>query len=155
MGMNSLDPNKVDTIIIHITVSDYGDVATIDRWHKERGWSAIGYHFVITNCFPSRKRWEMKRPDPSSDGIVHEGRSTQFAGAHAKGHNWHTIGIALVGKKGAFTSRQIESAISKCEELKQQFPGINKIIGHFEVNEGKTCPDIDMDHFRELVTQGE
>lgn len=150
--MNQLQPDNVDTIVIHITVSDYGDVDTIDRWHREKGWSGIGYHFLITNCFPSRKKWEMKRPDPSSDGVVHNGRSTDWAGAHAKGHNWHTVSIALVGKKGAFTSRQLESAITLCKELKQKFPKINKVIGHFEVNEGKTCPDIDMDHFRELVT---
>ena len=149
--MATLKPDKVDTIIIHITVSDYGDVETIDRWHRERGWAGIGYHYLITNCFPSRKKWEMKRPDLKSDGVVHKGRSLMHTGAHAKGHNSHSIGVALVGKKGAFTSRQIEAAINTCKALKERFSNIDKIIGHFEVNEGKTCPDIDMDYFRELV----
>ena len=132
--MATLKPENVDTIIIHITVSDYGDVDTIDRWHKDRGWAGIGYHFLITNCFAKRKHWERKQPVPSSDGVVHKGRSLQRTGAHAKGHNWHSIGIALVGKRGAFTSRQLESAIDLCKDLRIQFPNITKIIGHFEVD---------------------
>ena len=153
--MRQLDPNNVDTIVIHITVSFYGDVMTIDRWHRDRGWSAIGYHYLITNCFPSKKRWELKRPDPSMDGAVHEGRSIEFAGAHVKGHNWHSVGVALVGKNGAFTSRQLESAIRLCKELKHRFPKINTIVGHFELFDGKSCPDLDMDLFREMVTAEE
>ena len=134
-------------------MSDYGDVETVDRWHKEKGWSGIGYHFLITNCFPSRKRWETKRPDVSADGVVYEGRPITSAGAHVKGHNWHSIGVALVGKKGAFTSKQLLSAVQLCKQLKEEFPGINKIVGHYELFDGKTCPDIDMDLFRELVLE--
>ncbi len=150
--MATLKPDNVDTIIIHITVSEYGDVETIDRWHKERGWAGIGYHFLITNCFETSKQWERKQPNPKTDGVVHPGRSLNNTGAHAKGHNWHSVGVAIVGKRGAFTSRQIEAAIGLCKSLKMTFPNITKIIGHFEVDKhGKTCPDIDMDHFRELV----
>lgn len=149
--MAKLDPDSVDTIVIHITVSDYGDVATIDRWHKEKGWDGIGYHYLITNCFPSRTKWELKKPDPKFDGVVHAGRSIELAGAHVKGHNWHTIGVAMIGKKGAFTAKQLESAVRLCNELKERFPKINKIVGHFELNDGKSCPDLDMDHFRDLV----
>lgn len=89
------------------------------------------------------------------DGAVHEGRSIEFAGAHVKGHNWHSVGVALVGKNGAFTSRQLESAIRLCKELKHRFPKINKIVGHFELFDGKSCPDLDMDLFREMVTAEE
>lgn len=153
--MRRLDPDRVDTIVIHITVSDYGDVETVDRWHKDRGWEAIGYHFLITNCFPSRKRWELKRPDPSSDGVGYTGRSTEFAGAHVKGHNSHSIGVAMVGKKGAFTSKQLDQAVKICIQMKKDFPNITKIVGHFELFDGKSCPDLDMDLFREMVETAE
>ena len=141
-----LDPEEVDTIVIHITDSPYGDVDTINQWHLDRGWAGIGYHYLITNCFPTKSRWELKRPDLSSDGKVMLGRSTKQRGAHAKGHNWHSLGVAMVGKRGAFTARQLEAAVELCKALKVEFP-ITEIIGHFEVSD-KTCPDLDMDLFR-------
>ena len=153
--MKPLDSEKIDTIVIHITVSDYGDVATIDQWHKARKWDMIGYHYLITNCFPTRYRWEAKKPDLNSDGRLHKGRPIEFQGAHVRGHNDHTIGMAIVGKKGAFTSRQLETAARFCRELKVEYPTITNIVGHFELFEGKSCPDLDMDHFREVVAAEE
>lgn len=148
--MSILDPAAVDTIVIHITDSSWGDVAAVDEWHKDRGWAGIGYHHLITNCFPTRYRFEAKRPDLLSDGVVHIGRSEKYRGAHVKGHNWHSIGVALIGKHGLFTSKQLQSAINLCCELKEKYP-IERILGHFELFEGKTCPDLDMDLFREWV----
>ena len=52
----------------------------IDRWHRERGWLKIGYHYVI------------KR-----DGTVETGRELEEVGAHAKGHNAISVGICMVG----------------------------------------------------------
>jgi hypothetical protein len=51
----------------------------IERLHLDRGWSAVGYHFVV---MPS--------------GHVFEGRPLWAVGAHATGHN-HAVGIALAG----------------------------------------------------------
>lgn len=152
--MNPLDPEKVDTLVIHITVSDFGDVATVTKWHKEKGWETIGYHYLITNCFPTRHYWELKKPNLESDGKVHLARPTVFQGAHVQGHNWHSIGIALVGKGGAYTSKQIEAAVSLCRDLKAKYPKISKIVGHFELFDGKTCPDLDMSFFRKLAGWG-
>lgn len=147
--MARLDQEKVDTIVIHITDSSFGDTALVRQWHKERGWADIGYHFLITNCFPTRYRFEAKRPDLASDGTIHAGRSILQRGAHVKGHNWHSIGIAMVGKRGVFTSKQLEAAIGLCANLKKQYPTITTILGHYELDDNKTCPDLDMDMFRE------
>ena len=65
-------------------------VKDIDRWHKERGWTMIGYHFLILK-----------------NGVVEIGRPITMKGAHAKGRN-HYVGIALVGY-GSFTPLQIRS----------------------------------------------
>ena len=55
-------------------------VREIERWHLERGFLAIGYHFVI-----------------SPTGRVFRGRPVDRMGAHVKGHNRGTVGICLMG----------------------------------------------------------
>ena len=38
---------RIDKIIIHHSASPIGTtVEQIDQWHKARGWTGIGYHFV-------------------------------------------------------------------------------------------------------------
>ena len=76
--------------VIHHTASPDVSVATIDRWHRARGWAGCGYHFVIRR-----------------DGTVEAGRPLDRKGAHAKGRN-NRIGIALCGYD-AFTKEQIEA----------------------------------------------
>ena len=150
--MTPLDPNDVRYIVIHITDSYYGNVATIDRWHKQKGWSAIGYHWLILGSFPTKYRWESKRPDIYSDGKIQQGRSEEFRGAHVKGKNWQTIGVAMVGKNGNFSAAQINSALHVCRELKARFPNIIEIKGHTEFDSNKSCPDLDLNLFRNWFT---
>ena len=41
---------QITEIIVHCSATREGqdiDAATIDEWHKARGWSGIGYHYVI------------------------------------------------------------------------------------------------------------
>jgi N-acetylmuramoyl-L-alanine amidase len=52
----------------------------MDRWHLDRGFLAIGYHFVI-----------------SPTGRIFRGRPVDRMGAHVKGHNRGTVGICLMG----------------------------------------------------------
>ena len=73
----------IDEIIVHCTATPQGravSVDDIDRWHRQRGFAGIGYHFVVY-----------------LDGTVHTGRPIGLAGAHCKGHNAHSIGICYVG----------------------------------------------------------
>ncbi len=44
-----MKPKEIKRIIIHHSASDFGDAKLIDKWHKERGWKGIGYHFVVLN----------------------------------------------------------------------------------------------------------
>ena len=41
---------EIDKIIVHCSATPEGrdvSAATIDDWHKQRGWSGIGYHYVV------------------------------------------------------------------------------------------------------------
>jgi hypothetical protein len=150
--MTALSTDDVRYIVIHITDSYYGNVDIVDRWHKQRGWDSIGYHWLVLNSFPTKYRWEAKRPDIYSDGKIQQGRSEDARGAHVKGKNWQTIGVAMIGKNGGFSAAQINSALYICRELKMRFPNIIDIKGHTEFDSGKTCPDLDMDLFRKQAS---
>ena len=52
----------------------------LERWHLERGFLAIGYHFVI-----------------SPSGRIFRCRPVDRMGAHVQGHNRGTVGICLMG----------------------------------------------------------
>lgn len=146
-----LNPDDVKWIVLHTTDSPYGDVDTITDWHKQRNFATIGYHYLITNTYPTYSTWKQHMPDLAYDGVVHKGRSEQFRGAHVRGHNWETIGVALVGKGGNFSSEQLKSAVKLCTNLAARFPRVKGVKGHYEFNPNKTCPDLDMDYFREFI----
>ena len=70
----------VNAIVLHYSASDDVSAATIDAWHRQRGWSQIGYHKVIRR-----------------DGSLEEGRPESLTGAHIRGHNENTLGVVLTG----------------------------------------------------------
>ena len=74
---------KINKAIIHCTATREGEdktVADIRATHLKRNWSDIGYHFLIT-----------------LNGTVEVGRPIEKPGAHTKGENLDSIGIAYVG----------------------------------------------------------
>ena len=73
----------ISEIIVHCTATPDGrpvSVAEIDAWHRQRGFDCIGYHYLV-----------------GLDGRVDAGRHPDRAGAHCKGHNARSIGVAYVG----------------------------------------------------------
>jgi len=104
---------EIDTIIVHHTDSGDVSVKTINEWHKERGWSGIGYHYVIR-----------------ANGDLEIGRPVSKIGAHAKGRNAHSIGIALTGRDH-FTWQQKISLGILVRKLCKKYP-IKKIERHHE-----------------------
>ena len=132
---------QINEIIIHCTAtrpewmqdsSVQDKVKEIDRWHRERGFSMVGYHFVVDR-----------------DGSIGEGRPLAKAGAHVKGHNTGTIGVSLVGGHGGaandafsdnFTEAQNRALRKLIARLQEQYPTITKISGHNDYTNAKTCP---------------
>ena len=127
-----------DWIVVHCSASRakdaHVDVKEIDRWHRQKGWLMVGYHFVITR-----------------GAVIQKGRDLNSAGAHARGHNHHSIGICLVGgvkedgktPEDNFTSQQKEALYSLLKEMRSLYPTA-KIIGHWEIEPAKTCPNFDL-----------
>lgn len=151
-------PRKIDTIVIHCSASPHGTVSLIDEWHKARGWSGCGYHYVICNCYPTPTSWVMKRPEPDLDGLLQTGRpldndiwlEDDEIGAHAYGFNRTSIGICLIGDRH-FTSRQLETLHQLILKLKNDLYGTDiRVVGHYELDDKKTCPNLDMDYLRSI-----
>jgi len=72
-------------IIVHHTVTaEDADALDVNRMHKARGFSGIGYHALV-----HRAR--------GGDWVVSDGRDDENVGAHAKGANADSLGVALAG----------------------------------------------------------
>lgn len=105
-------------------------VEEIRRWHTDKGWSNIGYHFVVDR-----------------QGDVCVGRPVERVGAHAKGHNKNSIGICLIGGFGSdaddkfeehYTDLQRKALDNLIKDLTDEHSNA-KIRGHNEVS-SKACP---------------
>jgi hypothetical protein len=135
-------------IIIHCSDSEFGSSITIDGWHRKRGWDNIGYHFVICNGFVDNNLFLS-----CMDGAIERGRDIDKNGAHARGYNETYIGICLIGVKD-FTPKQFDSLKILVSQLQELYDIDNdNIMGHYEVNENKTCPNIDMEWLREWLKE--
>lgn len=125
----------IDEIIVHCTATPKGrdvSVEDITRWHRERGFTTIGYHYVVL-----------------LDGTIERGRPEEQVGAHCKGHNSRSIGVAYVGgcdkamrPKDTRTVRQRASLRHLLKELKAKYPTAS-IHGHNEFAD-KACPSFNV-----------
>lgn len=125
---------KVDFIVVHCSASPEGRADTIEtvrRWHREKGWRDIGYHYVV-----------------ELDGTVKPGRPDNVIGAHAVGVNERSIGICYIGglaadaktAKDTRTPAQKAALRSLLVKLRAKHPKA-PIIGHRDVpGTRKACP---------------
>jgi N-acetylmuramoyl-L-alanine amidase. len=122
----------INEIIIHCSATmptHYVDCQIIDKWHKERGFKKIGYHYVIL-----------------LDGTIENGRQTWEVGAHCSGHNAHSVGICytggidtLTGKSKDTRTQEQKNAITKLIVMLCAIYDIQEIVGHNEYAP-KDCP---------------
>lgn len=126
---------QITEIIVHSTATPKGMNATaqdIDRWHRLKGYDCIGYHYVILK-----------------NGMIQKGRPIEKIGAHCKGHNAESIGIAYVGglnedKQSADTRTEAQrrALVATIKLLLIEFPTIRKISGHKDYC-NTACPSFD------------
>ena len=102
----SVNKRNIKELIVHCSATPEGkdySVDTIRQWHLQRGFSDIGYHYVIYR-----------------DGSIHIGRDESIIGAHCTGHNTNSIGVCYIGgcasdgktPKDTRTLQQKESLLS-------------------------------------------
>lgn len=116
-----------DTIILHHIGGTDGEVSaeTIHQWHLDRGWSGIGYHFVV-----------------HKNGVIERGRPQEMVGAHCWHHNDASIGINLVGNfdMAEPTTAQLDSAALLMSQLSRYYHIRPQAIqGHRDFN-STLCP---------------
>ena len=117
--------NKTDEIILHHAEAKSASVEEVNRWHLERGWTGIGYHFYI------RK-----------DGRIYRGRPEWAVGAHAQGHNSRSVGICVEGAYMTETmpKAQFDALAALVREEMAKYPGA-KVLRHRDVN-STDCPGV-------------
>lgn len=129
---------RIDEIIIHCTANRADSritVSDIRKDHIRRGFSDIGYHYVVY-----------------ASGKIEAGRPEEKRGAHCKkgNHNRHSIGIAYIGGLDANgkpadtrTEQQRIMIGNLCSILMKKYPTIKKIVGHRDYDSSKECPCFD------------
>ena len=125
----------INLIVIHCSATKEGidyDVSQIRKWHLDRGFKDIGYHFLV-----------------HLDGTIERGRPWDQPGAHAKGYNNNSIGVCYCGgveadgktPKDTRTEIQKESLLHVLKTLMAMYP-LATIYSHNEFA-NKACPSFD------------
>lgn len=128
---------SIKYLVVHCSATPEGREHTakdIDRWHKQRGFTEIGYNYVIR-----------------LDGTIELGRDVDKIPAHVEGFNKESIGVTYVGgvDKNTFRPKDTRTEAQKkaltllLKELRKLYPTA-KICGHRDFpNVKKACPSFD------------
>ena len=114
---------KTDKIILHHADASKCTVEDIDRWHKDKGWCKIGYHFFV-----------------DKQGNIYRGREENAVGAHAYGSNYDSIGICVEGKymEETMPEAQKNAVVELIKYLENKY-NIKTIQVHKDIN-ATSCP---------------
>lgn len=110
-------------IVLHHAAGSTCDARTIHAWHLGRGFSGIGYHFLV------RK-----------NGTIERGRAENLVGAHVAGHNSDSIGICFEGNFETETmgEAQKNAGAELVEYLKKKY-SISIVVRHKDLA-ATACP---------------
>lgn len=129
------DRTTTRLIIVHCTATPEGrdvHVADVRKWHKQRGWEDIGYHYLI-----------------ALDGTIECGRGESKIGAHCSGRNAISIGVCYVGgidkntlkAKDTRTPAQKKALQTLIATMRRKYGDI-PVYGHRDFA-NKACPSFD------------
>lgn len=123
---------NITHIVVHCAATIEGrnhSVQELARWHRDRGFATIGYHYVVL-----------------LDGSVSIGRPEAQVGAHVQGHNARSIGVCYIGglgldaqPKDTRTPAQKAALVELLRSLKARYPQA-VILGHRDLS-----PDLNKD----------
>ena len=138
--MSQVGKNKPVKVFLHCADTpdntDKFDVGDVRRWHRSRGFTDVGYHWLIRRS-----------------GVLEKGREEFTQGAHTKTHNSNSLGICYFGKNHP-SQPQIQTLLELYDRFMQLY-GITYLdwYGHYEANPLKTCPGFDMNIFRRMLQE--
>ena len=121
--------SEITAIVIHHDNNhNLTNPNSIHKYHLSKGWSGIGYNYIVY-----------------SDGDIYKGRGIKRA-AHCKGANHYSLGICISGDfhgSDAMTPtiQQMKSASDLIKQLLREYPSIKTIKMHREIAKKPTaCP---------------
>lgn len=138
---------KISEIILHCSATKEGkefSIKDIDKWHRDRGFKKVGYHYVI-----------------KLDGTIEKGREENEIGAHCTNHNNKSIGICYIGglddngkPKDTRTQLQKDSLNNLVKDLMKKYGlKLEDVHGHYEFA-NKACPCFKIESFRKEIEAG-
>ena len=102
----------------------------IQRFHMdERGWSDIGYHFIIFQF--------LGKKDVRVEPRVFQARPVKFVPAAQQGHNTGTLAICVVGN--GVRENLYDATDEMVAALIKRYPSVKTLGGHGDVF-GTECP---------------
>lgn len=118
-----ISPDNIDTIGIHNTGNNNSIKNNTDYHMDTKKWVWLGYSFYI------------------AQGKIYRIRGMEHQDAGIKGHNWHTVNVAVQGNYNKdYISKQDMKALEwLIRHLKEKNPNIKYIKGHNEFN-NTACP---------------
>lgn len=122
-------------VILHCSASPQGrgdNSETIHQWHLDRGFQAIGYHFVILE-----------------DGVIELGRPEWAVGAHCRANkmNHKSLGVCYIGEGGDMTQAQKIAFMFLLAATTSTY-GQLKVDPHNFHEPEKACPGYRHSHIR-------
>jgi N-acetylmuramoyl-L-alanine amidase len=115
--------NKTEYIVLHHIDANNVNAFDIHRWHLNKGWSGIGYHFLV-----------------KKDGTIQEGRPIDTVGSHTLRYNAISVGVAFEGRymNDTMPDVQYNAGMELISYLKGLYPNA-QIKGHKDL-QATACP---------------
>ncbi|MBB4268171.1 N-acetylmuramoyl-L-alanine amidase [Roseospira visakhapatnamensis] len=125
---------EVRRVFLHCSASDgegspyEGEalVRTVRAWHLARGWSDVGYHYLIDH-----------------GGRTMTGRPLGRIPAAQRGHNTGSVAIMVHDGRTTFPPPALDACRALCGAIDAHHGGRVTFHGHREVDPRKTCPVFD------------
>lgn len=125
--LQKLNLSKVDSIALHHMAHPTADIKTVEGWHIDQGWRALGYNFWV-----------------GFDGTIYEGRGFNL-GAGVENQNGHIISIGFQGdyhsKNIPMPDAQFNAGVDIIKYVMSKVPTITKIGGHRDFM-STVCPGL-------------
>ncbi len=115
--------NVPKKLVVHHAATKAASPETIHKWHIDKGYGGIGYHYYI-----------------KKDGTIYKGRDEKMQGAHALNENSKSIGVCLEGnyQEEKPSKKQMDSLAKLGASLIIKY-NMEDIVGHRDCNQ-TLCP---------------